>query len=44
VYSNGDISINLGAIEKIFNPEEIGEFQKKLANIPALHSIENSNK
>ncbi len=44
VYSNGDISINLGAMEKIFAPEEIGEFQIKLANIPALRSIEESDK
>jgi len=44
VYTNGDISINLGEMEKIFAPEEIGEFQKKLANIPALSGIEESDK
>jgi len=44
VYSNGDISINLRAMEKIFTPEEIEEFQMKLGKIPALHGIEESNK
>jgi len=44
VYSKGDISINLGAMGKIFTTDEIGEFQKKLANIPALRSIQNSDK
>jgi hypothetical protein len=44
VYSNGDISINLGAMKKIFAPEDIEEFQKQLANIPALKGIENSDK
>jgi hypothetical protein len=44
VYSNGDISINLGAMEKIFTPEETREFQTKLSEIPALRGIEESDK
>ena len=44
VYSNGDISINLGAMVKIFKPEEIDEFTTRLANISALHGIEESDK
>jgi len=44
VYSNGDITINLGAMEKIFTSEEIKEFQVKLAEIPALSGIEKSDK
>ena len=44
VYSNGDFSINLGAMPKIFTNEEINVFKIKLANIPLFQGIEESNK
>ena len=44
VYSNGDFSINLGGMPKIFSDEEIHEFKNQLANIPRLHDIIDSKK
>ena len=44
VYSNGDFSINLGSMPKIFTNEEIDVFKTKLANIPLFQGIEESNK
>jgi len=44
VYSNGDFSINLGSMKKIFSSEQIEGFQKKLSNIPAFSGIETSGK
>jgi hypothetical protein len=44
VYSNGDFSINLGGMPKIFSAEEILEFKNQLANIPPLHDIIDSKK
>jgi len=39
VYSNGDFSINLGAMPKIFADHEIAEFKNDLDKIPPLQGI-----
>lgn len=44
VYSNGDFSINLGGMPKIFSNDEIDEFKNQLANIPPLQNIIDSKK
>lgn len=44
VYSNGDISVNLGAMQKVFSNEEIDEFAHQVAKIPALEGLEESDK
>jgi hypothetical protein len=44
VYSNGDFSINLGAMPKIFSEEEIDAFKNQLAIIPPLQGITDSKK
>mgnify|MGYP001046822633 CR=1 FL=1 len=44
VYSNGNLSINLGEMEKIFSSEEIEKFKTSLSDIPAFHGIEESDK
>jgi hypothetical protein len=42
VYSNGDLSINLGYMEKIYDSEEIEAFRNKISNIPSLSEITNA--
>ena len=44
VYSNGDFTVNLGYMEKIWSPEEIDDFRGKLATIPSLSEIAATNK
>ena len=44
VYSNGNISINLGAMPKVFSEEEINVFKIQLEEIPPLQGIIDSDK
>jgi hypothetical protein len=44
VYSNGDFSVNLGYMAKIFTRDEIDNFRNRIATIPSLAGIKTTDK